>query len=770
MFEQFNDSAISAIMIAQQEARQLGQPLVGTELILVGAIAQGESVVTTVLKDTGITLQTVQAAVEKLLGKGPIHAIREIPFTPAARELLAQSVQVATALNQRFVSPEHLVLAMLQEANSTASQVLAKLGVEAKALEQAILKTQPERVPAGASESGLESGPGSASGKVLADFATDLTERAAQGKIDPVVGRDREIERVVQILCRRSKNNPMLIGAPGVGKTAIAEGLAQRIISREVPELLYNQRVLSLDVAALVAGTKMRGEFEERLKRIVSEVRAAGNIILLVDEAHTLLGTGSTAGGMDAANLLKPALARGELQCIGATTIEEYRQHIERDAALERRFQPVRVEAPSVAETLEILQGVRSAYETHHQLQITDAALESAARLSDRYIADRALPDKAIDLIDEAGSRVRYLAHGREVLAPLQVTPAEIAQVVEAWTGIPVNQLTQAESLRLMALEDQLHGQVIGQENAVQAIAKAIRRARVGLNSADRPLGSFIFCGPTGVGKTELTKALAQSLFGSREAMVRLDMSEYMEPQAVSKLIGSPPGYVGFGEGGQLTEAVRRRPFSVVLFDEIEKAHLDVFNLLLQLLDEGHLTDAQGRRVDFKQTLIIMTSNLGSRAIEKQGSGFGFELQASDIAVARYQLIHDRVQDALKETFRPEFINRLDEVIVFQPLTRSQVAQIADLLLQEVGVRLAEQDLKLQVSEAFLELLVTEGFDPAYGARPLRRAVTRRVEDALAEAILAGDLQPGQTAFLDVDAEGQVSLHPQASPDLVGVQ
>ncbi|MCM1982068.1 ATP-dependent Clp protease ATP-binding subunit [Lyngbya confervoides] len=766
MFERFNDQAIAAIMIAQQEARQLGQTMVGTELMLVGAIAQGESVVSSYLHSAGVTLRTVQSAVEKLLGKGPVHAKAEIPFTPAAQAILNQSIQAALELKQPLVGPEHLVLAMVRDASSSASQTLQRLGIDLQEMEETLVEAAKERLAVPAGSGTPEGGAAPRSGKVLANFTRDLTQLAAQNKLDPVVGRDREIERLVQILCRRRKNNPMLLGSPGVGKTAIAEGLAQRIVNREVPDLLYDRRVLSLDVAALVAGTRMRGEFEERLKQLVSEVRAAGNIMLVVDEAHTLLGTGSMAGGMDAANLLKPALARGDLQCIGATTLEEYRQHIEKDAALERRFQPIQVEAPSVAETFEILKGVRPAYEAHHRLSITDAALEAAARLSDRYIADRALPDKAIDLIDEAGSRVRFRADSTGSINP-QVTVAEIAQVLEAWTQIPVGQLTQSESTQLLALEDRLQERIVGQTAAVTSIARAIRRGRVGLQSATRPLGSFIFCGPTGVGKTELTKALAHCLFGSSEALVRLDMSEYMEPQAVSKLIGAPPGYVGYGEGGQLTEAVRRRPYTVVLFDEIEKAHPDVFNLLLQLLEEGQLTDSQGRSVNFKNTLIILTSNLGARAIEKQGGGFGFELAAG--AQAQYQRICDRVQDALKAAFRPEFLNRLDEVVVFQPLTRHQVSHIADLLIQDVAERLQAQSMNLTVTPALRDQLIQVGYDPAYGARPMRRAITQLVEDTLAEAILAGDLQPGETACLDLDEHRQVRLRPQPAPVAVGV-
>ncbi|MEO0868182.1 MAG: ATP-dependent Clp protease ATP-binding subunit, partial [Cyanobacteria bacterium J06642_11] len=657
--------------------------------------------------------------------------------------------------------------------------------------------------PTGSSQSGQTTG------QVLEEFTTDLTHLAAAGKIDPVVGRDREIERVIQILGRRSKNNPVLIGEPGVGKTAIAEGLAQRIIDQTVPELLLDQRVLSLDLNALIAGTRFRGEFEERLKQLVAEVTAAGNIILLIDELHTLVGAGAIGGGMDAANMLKPALARGELQVVGATTLNEYRQYIEQDAALERRFQSVVVDEPSIEETIEILQGIRDRYEQHHRLTISDEALVAATKLSARYISDRHLPDKAIDLIDEAGSCV-HLRHSQQsrtkeikkslrhinaaqaaavkaqdfdqaselrdkelaLEAELQaanslseaapvVTVEDIAQVVAAWTGIPATQITQSESALLMKLEDTLHQRIIGQHSAVNAVAKAIRRSRVGLRSHQRPMASFIFCGPTGVGKTELTKALADAMFGSEEAIIRLDMSEYMEPQSVSKMIGSPPGYVGYGDGGQLTEAVRRRPYTVVLFDEIEKAHPDVFNLLLQLLDEGRLTDSQGRVVDFTNTLIIMTSNIGSRAIEKQGTGIGFDIIDGDLATARYNRTRDQVNAALKDSFRPEFINRLDEIIVFHQLTRDDVRKIVDILLQDVVNRLAEKDITIEVTAAVKEKLVVDGYAPSYGARPLRRAITRLVEDRLAEAILAGQVKAGETIVLDIKADGEVSVYSQ---------
>jgi ATP-dependent Clp protease ATP-binding subunit ClpC len=637
---------------------------------------------------------------------------------------------------------------------------------------------------------------------------------ASEGKLDPVVGRQKEIERVIQILGRRTKNNPVLIGEPGVGKTAIAEGLAQRIANDDVPDILEDKRVVTLDIGLLVAGTKYRGEFEERLKKIMDEIRSAGNVILVIDEVHTLIGAGAAEGAIDAANILKPALARGELQCIGATTLDEYRKHIERDAALERRFQPVMVGEPSVEETIEILRGLRERYEQHHKLKISDLALEAAAKLSDRYISDRYLPDKAIDLVDEAGSRVRLINSQlppaakeldkelRQVLkekddavrsqnfdkagelrdremeikaeiraiaqskkneaagedaSPI-VDEEDIAQIVASWTGVPVNKLTESESEKLLHMEDTLHQRLIGQEEAVKAVSRAIRRARVGLKNPNRPIASFIFSGPTGVGKTELTKALAAYFFGSEEAMIRLDMSEYMERHTVSKLIGSPPGYVGYNEGGQLTEAVRRRPYTVVLFDEIEKAHPDVFNMLLQILEDGRLTDAKGRTVDFKNTLLIMTSNIGSKVIEKGGGGLGFEFSAGDAAESQYNRIRSLVNEELKQYFRPEFLNRLDEIIVFRQLNKDEVKQIADIMLKEVFNRLKDQGITLEVTERFKDRLVEEGYNPAYGARPLRRAIMRLLEDSLAEEILSGRVKDGDTAVVDVDTEGQVKV------------
>jgi ATP-dependent Clp protease ATP-binding subunit ClpC len=643
----------------------------------------------------------------------------------------------------------------------------------------------------------------------LEEFGTDLTKLAAEGKLDPVVGREREIERMVQILGRRTKNNPVLLGEPGVGKTALAEGLAQRIINSDIPEILENKQVISLDMGSLVAGTRFRGEFEERIKTIMEEIRANGNIILVIDEIHTVIGAGAIEGSVDAANILKPALARGELQCIGATTLDEYRKHIERDAALERRFQPIMIGEPSVEETVEILYGLRSAYEQHHKLIISDHALKAAAELSDRYISDRFLPDKAIDLIDEAGSRVRLknsktppelkdlkhqlqsitkdkeaavreqdfdkaskvrdrelelqaqldqASNNQKTSSPI-VTEEDIADIVGSWTGIPVSKLTESESEKLLQMEEILHQRLIGQEEAVKAVSRAIRRARVGLKNPNRPIASFIFSGPTGVGKTELTKALATYFFGSEEAMIRLDMSEFMERHTVSKLIGSPPGFVGYDEGGQLTEAVRRRPYTVVLFDEIEKAHPDVFNMMLQILEDGRLTDSKGRTVNFNNTILIMTSNVGSKVIEKGGGGLGFEFEEDQEEVA-YNRIRNLVNEELKQYFRPEFLNRLDEIIVFRQLTKDEVKEIAEIMLLDVFGRLKDREIVVQVSDRFKELLVSEGFDPKYGARPLRRAIMRLLEDVLAEELLSGRVNDGDNIYLDVDDSGKVTVLP----------
>jgi ATP-dependent Clp protease ATP-binding subunit ClpC len=813
MFEHFTSEAIKVIMLAQEEARRLGHNFVGTEQILLGLIGEGTGVAAKVLTDLGVTLKDARREVEKIIGRGSGFVPPEIPFTPKVKSLFEQSFKEARSLGHNYIGTEHLLLGLTEAGEGVAAKVLQNLGLDLSQIRTAVIRRLGEvaTVAPGRGSNGSRRNQNLS----LEEYGKNLTKLAQEGKLDPVVGREKEIERTVQILGRRTKNNPVLIGEPGVGKTAIAEGLAQRIVNQDVPDILQDKQVINLDMGLLVAGTRFRGDFEERLKKIMDEIRSAGNIILVIDEMHTLVGAGGTEGGMDAANILKPALARGELQCIGATTLDEYRKHIERDAALERRFQPIMVGEPSVEETIEILQGLRSVYEQHHRVQITDEALVAASVMSDRYISDRFLPDKAIDLIDEAGSRVRLRnsmkSTNREIKRELTqvsrskdeavrsqdfdkagqlrdreleleaklreaensdsvnngiVDEEDIAQIVASWTGVPVNKLTESESEMLLHLEDTLHQRLIGQEQAVTAVSKAIRRARVGLKNPNRPIASFIFSGPTGVGKTELAKALASYFFGSEEAMIRLDMSEFMERHTVSKLIGSPPGYVGFDEGGQLTEAIRRRPYTVVLFDEIEKAHPDVFNMLLQILDDGRLTDAKGRVVDFKNTLIIMTSNIGSKVIEKGGGGLGFQF-ADDAAEASYNRIRSLVNEEMKAFFRPEFLNRLDEIIVFTQLKKDEVKQISDIMLREVASRLTEKGITLEVTESFKDRVVQEGYDPSYGARPLRRAIMRLLEDSLAEAMLAGEVVEGDTAIVDVDDDGQVRIRKAESRELL---
>ena len=837
MFERFTEKAIKVIMLAQEEARRLGHNFVGTEQILLGLIGEGTGVAAKVLKSMGVNLKDARVEVEKIIGRGSGFVAVEIPFTPRAKRVLELSLEEARQLGHNYIGTEHLLLGLIREGEGVAARVLENLGVDLSKVRTQVIRMLGETAEVGAGGGG-SGGKGSTKTPTLDEFGNNLTQLAAEAKLDPVVGRQSEIDRVIQILGRRTKNNPVLIGEPGVGKTAIAEGLAQRIQQGEIPDILEDKRVLTLDIGLLVAGTKYRGEFEERLKKIMEEIKSAGNVILVIDEVHTLIGAGAAEGAIDAANILKPALARGELQCIGATTLDEYRKHIERDAALERRFQPVTVGEPSIEDTIEILKGLRERYEQHHRLRITDEALEAAATLGDRYISDRFLPDKAIDLIDEAGSRVRLMnsklppeakevdkelrtvqkekedavreqdftragelrdkevelrdrirsllqstrqessaeeqesednatqvatapsaESGATELAVAGTTPVvneeDIAQIVASWTGVPVQKLTESESVKLLNMEETLHKRLIGQDEAVKAVSKAIRRARVGLKNPNRPIASFIFSGPTGVGKTELTKALAAYFFGSEDAMIRLDMSEFMERHTVSKLIGSPPGYVGFNEGGQLTEAVRRRPYTVVLFDEIEKAHPDVFNLLLQLLEDGRLTDSKGRTVDFKNTLIIMTSNIGSKVIEKGGGGLGFEFSGENAEENQYNRIRSLVNEELKQYFRPEFLNRLDEIIVFRQLNRDEVKEIAEIMLREVFGRIGEKGITLTVSDAFKERLVEEGYNPAYGARPLRRAVMRLLEDSLAEEVLTGRIKDGDEAEVDVE-DGKV--------------
>ncbi|AAQ00152.1 MULTISPECIES: ATP-dependent Clp protease ATP-binding subunit [Prochlorococcus] len=837
MFERFTEKAIKVIMLAQEEARRLGHNFVGTEQILLGLIGEGTGVAAKVLKSMGVNLKDSRVEVEKIIGRGSGFVAVEIPFTPRAKRVLELSLEEARQLGHNYIGTEHLLLGLIREGEGVAARVLENLGVDLTKVRTQVIRMLGETAEVSA---GGGSGKGSIKTATLDEFGTNLTKLASESKLDPVVGRHDEIDRVIQILGRRTKNNPVLIGEPGVGKTAIAEGLAQRIQQGDIPDILEEKRVLTLDIGLLVAGTKYRGEFEERLKKIMEEIKSAGNVILVIDEVHTLIGAGAAEGAIDAANILKPALARGELQCIGATTLDEYRKHIERDAALERRFQPVMIGEPSIEDTIEILKGLRERYEQHHRLKITDEALNAAANLGDRYISDRFLPDKAIDLIDEAGSRVRLLnsklpPEAKQVDKELRkvqkekeeavrdqdftkagelrekevelrdkirsildnskqdssnskndsedvalvkndeskneinnstkeeinqtmpmVNEEDIAHIVASWTGVPVQKLTESESVKLLNMEDTLHQRLIGQDEAVKSVSKAIRRARVGLKNPNRPIASFIFSGPTGVGKTELTKALAAYFFGSEEAMIRLDMSEFMERHTVSKLIGSPPGYVGFNEGGQLTEAVRRRPYTVVLFDEIEKAHPDVFNLLLQLLEEGRLTDSKGRTVDFKNTLIIMTSNIGSKVIEKGGGGLGFEMAGESVEDSQYNRIKSLVNEELKQYFRPEFLNRLDEIIVFRQLTRMEVKDIAEIMLKEVFSRIKDKGITLSVSEAFKERLVEEGYNPSYGARPLRRAVMRLLEDSLAEEVLSGKIKDGDQAEVDIDENKNV--------------
>ncbi|MBD1873283.1 ATP-dependent Clp protease ATP-binding subunit [Nodosilinea sp. FACHB-131] len=820
MFERFTEKAIKVIMLAQEEARRLGHNFVGTEQILLGLIGEGTGVAAKVLKSMGVNLKDARIEVEKIIGRGSGFVAVEIPFTPRAKRVLELSLEEARQLGHNYIGTEHLLLGLIREGEGVAARVLENLGVDLSKVRTQVIRMLGETAEVSAGSSG-----GRTKTPTLDEFGSNLTQMAADGKLDPVVGRQKEIERVIQILGRRTKNNPVLIGEPGVGKTAIAEGLAQRIGNGDVPDILEDRRVVTLDIGLLVAGTKYRGEFEERLKKIMDEIRTAGNVILVIDEVHTLIGAGAAEGAIDAANILKPALARGELQCIGATTLDEYRKHIERDAALERRFQPVMVGEPSVDETIEILHGLRDRYEQHHKLKISDDALEAAAKLSDRYIADRFLPDKAIDLIDEAGSRVRLLNsqlppaakeldrelrqvlkdkdnavrsqdfdkagelrdREMEIKAEIRaiaqnkvnedaggedmpvVGEEDIAHIVASWTGVPVSKLTESESEKLLHMEDTLHQRLIGQDEAVRAISRAIRRARVGLKNPNRPIASFVFSGPTGVGKTELAKSLAAYFFGSEDSMIRLDMSEFMERHTVSKLIGSPPGYVGYNEGGQLTEAVRRRPYTVVLFDEIEKAHPDVFNMLLQILEDGRLTDAKGRTVDFKNTLLIMTSNIGSKVIEKGGGGLGFEFE-QDQAESQYNRIRSLVNEELKQYFRPEFLNRLDEIIVFRQLTKDEVKEISDILLKEVFGRLTEKNIHLQVTERFKERLVEEGYNPSYGARPLRRAIMRLLEDTLAEEILSGRLGDGDTATVDVDDTGKVTIQAEQRRELISAE
>ena len=805
MFERFTEKAIKVIMLAQEEARRLGHNFVGTEQVLLGLIGEGTGVAAKTLKSMGVNLKDARAEVEKIIGRGSGFVAVEIPFTPRAKRVLELSWDEARQLGHNYIGTEHLLLGLIREGEGVAARVLENLGVDLNKIRSNVVKmlgeSKPQSVSSGSSSSSSSSSSG---GKTktpsLDEFGRDLTLAAQELRLDPVVGREKEIERVIQILARRTKNNPVLLGEPGVGKTAIAEGLAIRIVNAEVPDILDGKKVIQLDMGLLVAGTKYRGEFEERLKKIMDEIRQAGNIILVIDEMHTLIGAGAAEGAIDAANILKPALSRGEIQVIGATTSDEYRKYVEKDPALERRFQSVIIDEPSIEESIEIIKGLKPKYEEHHKLIISDEAIVAAVNLSSKYINDRFLPDKAIDVIDEASSKVRLKVsnlspEGKELEKELRsiikekedairnqefekasqlrddeaemkdrirevaqayreeheankptVTAENVAEVIASMTGVPVTKLTEGESERLLKLEDTLHARVIGQHDAVVAISKAIRRARVGLKSPNRPIGSFIFCGPTGVGKTELAKALAEAVFGSEDNMIRVDMSEFMEKHSTAKLIGSPPGYVGYDDGGHLTELIRKKPYSVVLFDEIEKAHPDVFNIMLQILDDGRLTDAKGRHINFKNTIIIMTSNVGASMITTT-SKLGFST-AEDESKDKYEKLKETVTEEMKKAFRPEFLNRIDETIVFAHLTQEEIRQIVDLMLKDLFKRLSERELSIEVTDEAKDHLAKNGYSEAYGARPLRRLIQRKVEDELAEEILSGKYQAGDTIVM----------------------
>ncbi|HOL10711.1 MAG TPA: ATP-dependent Clp protease ATP-binding subunit [Bacillota bacterium] len=802
MFERFTERARKVVYLAQQEAARLGHNVVGTEHLLLGLVAEGQGIAAKALESLNIDLVKIRQEIEKIIGTGETNPFSEIPFTPRAKRVLELAIDEGRQMGHNYVGTEHVLLGLIREGEGVAAQVLKNLGADLDKVRKQVIgllggtnmySNQPGN-PRGSNKT-----------QTLNQFGRDLTELAKISKLDPVIGRENEIERVIQVLSRRTKNNPVLIGEPGVGKTAIAEGLAQKIINGDVPEVLLNKRVITLDMGSMVAGSKYRGEFEERMKKVMEEIRNAGDVILFIDEMHTLIGAGAAEGAIDAANILKPALARGELQCIGATTLDEYRKYVEKDAALERRFQPIMVGEPTKEETKRILEGLRDRYEAHHRVKITDNAIQAAVTLSDRYITDRFLPDKAIDLIDEAASRVRLqttitppdLKHLEDKLNQIQqekeaaikneefekaaelrdneqqihqqlenlrsewknkrgmieatVTEEEIAHVVSSWTGIPVTKLREEETERLLKMEEVLHQRVIGQDEAVEAVAKAVRRARAGLKDPKRPIGSFIFLGPTGVGKTELARALAEALFGDENLVIRIDMSEYMERHTVSRLVGSPPGYVGYEEGGQLTERVRRKPYSVVLLDEIEKAHPEVFNILLQVLEDGRLTDSHGRTVDFRNTVVIMTSNVGANLIENS-SPIGFQIGQNEEKDS-YEKMKSNVLDELKRTFRPEFLNRIDEVIVFHALSREQIKSIVDLMVKPLYQQLDEKGIHLELTEEAKEFLAQEGYDPHFGARPLRRAVQRLIENPLAEELLKGNLEPGTVLKAQLDEE-----------------
>ena len=799
MFERFTEKAIKVIMLAQEEARRLGHNFVGTEQVLLGLIGEGTGVAAKTLKAMGVTLKDARVEVEKIIGRGSGFVAVEIPFTPRAKRVLELSWDEARQLGHNYIGTEHLLLGLIREGEGVAARVLENLGIDLNKVRSNVIKMLGETKPAQTTGTATAS-TGKTKTPSLDEFGTDLTLAAQEQRLDPVVGREKEIERVIQILARRTKNNPVLLGEPGVGKTAVVEGLAIRIVNSEVPDILDGKKVIQLDMGLLVAGTKYRGEFEERLKKIMDEIRQAGNIILIIDEMHTLIGAGAAEGAIDAANILKPALSRGEIQVIGATTLEEYRKYVEKDSALERRFQPVMIDEPSIEDTIEILKGLKPKYEEHHKLRISDEAIVAATELSSKYITDRFLPDKAIDIIDEAASKLRIQTsalppEGKELEKQLKsiikqkeeairnqefetasnlrddeadlkekiremaqkwrddneenkptVTPEHVAQVVSTMTGIPTTKISEGESEKLLKLEDTLHARVIGQDQAVVALSKAIRRARVGLKAPNRPIGSFIFSGPTGVGKTELAKALAEAVFGSEDSMIRIDMSEFMESHSTAKLIGSPPGYVGYDDGGHLTEIIRKKPYSLILFDEIEKAHPDVFNIMLQILDDGRLTDSKGRLVNFKNTIIIMTSNIGASMITTTNK-LGFAV-AEDEQKDKYEKLKDTVMDAMKKAFRPEFLNRIDDIIVFSHLTKPEIRQIVDLMLNDLFKRLASQNLNIEVAEEVKDYLGEAGYSEAYGARPLRRLIQKKIEDGLAEEILSGKYKAGDKIVL----------------------